>query len=68
MRLSTLLFALLAVNAVPAFAASTAYTASTGTTQSTMATTMHFDVGAHAVAAPNPPFCLLFPWPMRFHR
>jgi hypothetical protein len=67
MRLSTLLFALLAVNAVPAFAASTTYTASTGTTQSIMATAMHFDVGAHAVAAPNlPPSVCYFPGPCDF--
>lgn len=67
MRLSTLLFALLAVIAVPAFAASTTYTASTGITQSTMVTTMHFDVGGHAVAAPNlPPSLCYFPGPCDF--
>ena len=67
MRLSTLLFALLAVIAAPAFAASTTYTASTGTTQSTMVITMHFDVGGHAVAEPNlPPSICYFPGPCDF--
>ena len=67
MRLSTLLFALLAAIAVPAFAASSTYTASTGNVQSTMVTTMYFDVGGHAVAAPNlPASSCYFPGPCDF--